>query len=77
MIDQGKDYLLAKAIKQKDHQGRIYDLVVWFLANEYSFFPATTQKDFMDAMSRIYDIDMSPPQIIHDDQLNPEHEGDY
>jgi len=47
------------------------------MANEYVFFPATTQKDFFDAMSRFYDLDMSPPQVIHDSQLTPEYDGDY
>jgi hypothetical protein len=76
-IDKGKAHLLAKPIRLKDHTGRVYDLVKWFIANEYMFFPATTAKDFMDAMSRFYDLDMSPPQIIHDSMLNPEPEGDY
>ena len=76
-MDRGKQHLLAKPIKQRDQEGRVYDLVKWFLANEYSFFPATTQKDFLDAMSRFYDLEMSPPQVIPEADLLPEYEGDY
>jgi len=74
---QGKAHLIAKPIKQKNQDGRVYDLVDWFMSNEYMFFPATTQKDFFDAMSRFYDLDMAPPQIIDERDLTPEFDGDY
>jgi len=76
-IAQKLSYLLAKPIKRKDHEGKYYNLTEWFFANEYLFFPATTNKDFLDAMSRIYDININPPQIINDEDILPEWEGDW
>lgn len=72
-ISNGREYLVSKAIKRKDENGRIYDVVEKFMANEYLFFPATTAKDFMDAMSRVYDVDLKPPIIYkNSDTLPPE-----
>lgn len=68
----GNGYLISRPIKQKDQDGKIYDVVERFIKNEYLFFPNTTIKDFLDAMSRIYDIDIAPPQIIDDEMLEPE-----
>jgi len=71
-IQAGEEYLVAKPIKHKDENGKIYDLMEKFMKNEYFFFPNTTYKDFFDAMSRIYDMDPSPPQIVTDaDTLPP------
>jgi hypothetical protein len=74
--ERGKSYLIARPIKRKDENGRVYDLVKKMMQNEYLFFPATTMKDFMDAMSRFYDLDMHPPQIVRDEDLVPEYMGD-
>jgi len=68
---RGQEYLLAKAIKKKDHENNIYDVVEWFIKYEYLFFPNTTYKDFMDAMSRIYDIEITAPIIYNSDDLEP------
>lgn len=76
-VQHGEGYLVAKPIKRKNHEGRIYNLVQWMIDNEYSFFPATTVKDFMDSMSRFYDLDINPPQIISESDLLPEYAGDY
>ncbi len=71
----GKSYLIARPIKRKDETGRVYDLFKKMMQNEYLYFPATTMKDFMDAMSRFYDLKMNPPQIVHERDLVPEHMG--
>ena len=55
--ERGQSYLVSKPIKQINHDRKLYNLVQWVLANEYMLFPATTQKDFLDVMSRIYDMD--------------------
>lgn len=73
----GKGFLKAAPIKRKDHEGQRYNLVEWVVANEYLFFPATTAKDFMDAMSRIYDLSMNPPQVVREDDVLPEYVGDF
>lgn len=65
----GDKDLISRAITRKNHEGHIYDLVQWFIENEYLFFPATTLKDFFDAMSRFYDVGLPPPITIDDNQL--------
>ena len=65
-------HLIAQPIKQKNHEGKLYDVVEWFIRNEYLFFPNTTQKDFLDATSRIYDMSINPPMIINEEDLVPE-----
>ena len=40
-------------------------------------FPATTFKDFLDAMSRIYDMEIHGPTVYGEEELIPEYEGDY
>jgi hypothetical protein len=70
----GEGYLVAKPIRKADENSRVYDLVQYMIDNEYLFFPAG-QKDMMDAMSRIYDLAISPPKIYHDADLIPEAAG--
>ena len=71
--DSGRGHLIAKPIKRKDENNRLYDLTEKFIMNEYMFFPATTSKDVMDAMSRIYDMDPQPPMLLVDEEnLVPE-----
>jgi len=74
---EGKPYLIAKPIKRINENERLYDLVEWFMSNEYLFFPATTAKDLFDAISRIYDIDLPAPVVYGENDIYPEHEGDY
>jgi len=72
--ERDQKYLIAKIIKQKDEEGQIYDVVEYLRDNEFRFFPATTNKDLMDAMSRIYDMEIEPPMIYDESQLYPEVE---
>lgn len=65
-------FLIAKPIKRKNHEGKLYDVTEWMIENEYMFFPNTTKKDMLDAMSRIYDMDPTAPQTIDDEDLLPE-----
>jgi len=69
---QGDESLIARPIRSKDENGKIYNVFDKFMENEYSFFPNTTYKDFFDAMSRIYDMDISPPHLINDADTLPE-----
>lgn len=71
-IHNGEGFLVAKPIKAKDENGKIYDVVLKLIENEYLFFPNTTYKDFMDAMSRIYDMDPQPPTVYSEDDLLPD-----
>lgn len=73
-INIGNSFLLSKPIKRKNEENKVYDLVKWWIKNEYMFFPATTKKDFLDALSRIYDMDPLPPVIYGEKDVLPEPE---
>lgn len=62
-IDAGSIDLVAKAIKRVDEEKHIYDLT-WKFIEEYQFFPFGRYKDLIDATSRIYDMDVTAPEII-------------
>lgn len=63
-ISAGSHDLVAKCIKRLDENGRVYDLTAKFI-EEFLYFPFGEYKDCVDATSRIYDLDMRPPQLIH------------
>lgn len=75
-IRRGKPYLVAQKIMRKDENGKLYSLVERLITNEYIFFPATTAKDGLDAMSRVYDLEIRPPQLVPDRDTLPEPDGD-
>lgn len=70
--DAGQEYLISKPIRKKNQDGIVYNVVDWFVKNEYIFFPASPYKDFMDAFSRIYDMDICAPIIYNEKDLEPE-----
>ena len=75
--DAGKDYLVAKPIMRVNELKKTYNVCQYILDNEYVFFPATTAKDAMDAMSRIYDLGfIAPGPVYRDEQLIPPHAGE-
>jgi hypothetical protein len=68
----GYEYRVAKAIRRKDHEGNVYDLSE-VLKNQAHFFPFG-KKDLIDAVSRIYDMEATPPQYFDKEQsLEPEY----
>lgn len=72
MCKQGEAYRVLTPVKQKDHEGNVYALNAKFL-NEYLNFPSPNfPDDFIDAASRIYDMDYQPPMIIDEQMLEPE-----
>ena len=70
-FEQGDASLITRPIKQKDENGRMYDVTQRMIDNEYNLFPAV-HVDMLDAMSRIYDIEAAPPQFLFSDDLEPE-----
>jgi hypothetical protein len=70
-LQEGQEYLISKAIKRIDENGKVYDVIEKMKKNEYLFFPNTTLKDFLDALSRIYDMKVSPPMLYTHADLNP------
>src|SRR3990167_5905282 len=73
---RGEEYLLSRPIRTKNHEGKLYDLMEYFVKNEYVFFPATTKKDMLDAMSRVYDMSINPPFIHTEQDIMPEVTND-
>jgi hypothetical protein len=67
---------MSKKIMRKDESDVVYDLAKWVRDNEYNLFP-TIHPDFLDALSRIYDIDPTPPVIRTYRNLEPEAEAAY
>ena len=71
-----QEFLISKKIMRKDEDGKLYDLVDWVKRNEYLLFP-TIHPDFLDALSRIYDMDAMPPISRRRHSLEPEAEARY
>ncbi len=69
---EGQEYLIAKPIMRKNEENRVYNLIEWYIKNEYLFFPNSTKKDLLDVFSRIYDMDPQAPIIYSDKDLLPE-----
>ena len=60
MKDAGMDYRISKRIVRKDSENVLYDLSQHFLS-QVNFFPHGGKVDLIDAVSRIYDMDIKPP----------------
>jgi hypothetical protein len=71
-----QEFLISKKILRKDEEGKVYDLVDWVKRNEYMLFP-TIHPDFLDALSRIYDMDPMPPISRTRHSLEPEAEARF
>jgi len=67
---QGYGYRIAKPIRRKNENNEIYDLTKDF-KNQVHYFPYTTYKDLIDAVSRIYDLAPSPPIFVNEEMLEP------
>lgn len=68
----GNRSLVAKPIKRKDHNNKVYELTNYIIRTEYTRFPSSQTKDFLDAMSRIYDMDLNPPMSYNNIILSPD-----
>jgi len=74
--ERKQSFLISKKIMRKDEEGHMYDLVDWVKRNEYDLFP-TIHPDFLDALSRIYDMDPIPPRFRQRGSLEPAAEATY
>lgn len=59
---RGEIWRCFEPIVRKDEDGNLYDLVRVFF-EEFTFFPFSPRDDFVDAMSRLYDMEPLPPAI--------------
>lgn len=67
----GEKFRIIRPIKCKDEDGRLYDMTVRFVV-EYLAHPAPGAfDDLIDGASRIYDMELVPPIIINDKDLEP------
>jgi hypothetical protein len=66
--DDGSPDLVCEPIKRLDENRAVYDLTRDCL-EEVSFFPFGTHEDLIDAMSRIYDADPTPPMPGQREQI--------
>lgn len=76
MISRNQEFLVSKKINCIDEEGKVYDVTEWMRNNEYNLFP-TVHPDFLDAMSRIYDMDPVPPIKRSYRSLEPATEATY
>jgi hypothetical protein len=68
----GEKHRILRPIRQKDEEGRLYDLAVRFIV-EYLAHPAPGAfDDLIDGTSRIYDMEVIPPIVLNDKDLEPE-----
>lgn len=75
MRDQGQAFRIFSPVKRRDHNGNIYSLNKNFI-EEYLVFPFGAHDDFIDAVSRIDDIEAMAPLIIDERSLEPESYSD-
>jgi hypothetical protein len=70
MKNTGQQHRIVHAIKRRDEEGNLYDLTREFMA-EAMFFPLAPKDDLIDAVSRIYDIEASPPKQFESTAFQP------
>ena len=69
--EAGESYRIFTPTRARDENNTIYTLNKGFL-DEYLTYPFSRHDDFLDAMSRIYDMDPQPPVLIDESALEPE-----
>jgi phage terminase large subunit-like protein len=68
--ERGQGFRIFEPVKRRDHEGNVYSLNKGFL-DEYLFFPFSSKKDLIDAVSRLYDMEPVSPTIIDQSILEP------
>jgi len=72
MRESGQEHRIFRPPKQIDpNSGALY-AINRVLLDEYLTFPFSQTKDFIDAMSRVYDMEPRPPVIVDETMLEPE-----
>lgn len=72
MVEEGYEYRISRSIRARNEEGQAYDLVEQFRM-EVHYFPYGGLKDIVDAASRIYDMDPTPPVYVDSQNLEPEY----
>lgn len=71
VIDAGQRYRIFTPTRRVDENRNTYALNKTLL-DEYLVYPFAVHDDFLDACSRIYDIEAVPPLIINEQDCEPE-----
>jgi hypothetical protein len=69
--EAGQGFRVMAPVKRRDHTGDLYSLNKNFL-EEFLVYPFSAHDDFLDAVSRIYDMEPVPPILIDEKDLEPE-----
>lgn len=69
--EQGQAFRIFQPVKRRDHEGNMYALNQGFL-EEFLTYPFSAKKDLIDAVSRLYDMEPTPPILIDERMLEPE-----
>jgi hypothetical protein len=69
--EAGQAFRVMAPVKRRDHTGDLYSLNKNFL-EEFLVYPFSAHDDFLDAVSRIYDMEPVPPILIDEKDLEPE-----
>jgi len=69
--NEGEAFRVIQPVRRRDHENNIYSLNKRFL-EEFLVYPYSAHDDFLDATSRIYDMDPVPPILINEMDLEPE-----
>jgi len=75
VIDLGQKYRIFSPVKRADEGKTLYALNKTLL-DEYLVYPFSVHDDFLDACSRIYDIDAERPILIDERMLEPQTYAD-
>lgn len=74
-IFEGGRFLLPDSMFKTDYEGRLVDLVVSFVEEEYKPFPVGLHEDFFDMIARIMDADLGAmwpkPVLVEDRYARP------
>lgn len=68
----GQNHRIAQKIRARNEDGVIYDLCEHLL-EQIRYYPFGPLKDLIDAVSRIYDMEITPPYIVPTESLEPEY----
>lgn len=69
--NKDKTFELAEPIKRVNEEKKVYDLTRDFI-EECIYFPYGVHDDLIDCVSRIYDMDISPPKFYKTAYLEPD-----
>lgn len=72
MKNQGYDHRIAQPVRRKDENGNVYD-VAEALKMQFHYFPFGGKKDAIDALARIYDMEIVAPIGSEPTYIEPEH----